>query len=94
MKNPHWFNEKIDENPLNESEKKVDDQKSNSLLVLKNQLAVLSKLYRNELELRSASPVKKRQATGGKGKQRKGVAEVQSSADEMANDSQGEELIN
>lgn len=94
MKNPQWFTEKVDENPLNESESSTDVQKSNSLAVLKNQLAVLSKLYRNELEMRPSSPVKKRKSTGGSAKKQKSGKAEHSMDDLTHDDSQGEELIN
>jgi hypothetical protein len=63
MKNPQWFTEK---NTLNDNDLLNDVQLSSSLAVLKHQLVVLSKLYRNELQSRSSTSAKKRQSAGGK----------------------------
>jgi hypothetical protein len=63
MKNPQWFTEK---NTLNDNDLLNDVQSSSSLAVLKHQLVVLSKLYRNELQSRSSTSVKKGRSTGGK----------------------------
>lgn len=63
MKNPQWFAEK---NTLSDSDLLGDVQSSSSLAVLKHQLVVLSKLYRNELQVRPSTTTKKRRSTGGK----------------------------
>jgi hypothetical protein len=63
MKNPQWFTEK---NTLNDNDLLNDVQSSSSLAVLKHQLVVLSKLYRNELEIRLSTSAKKRRSTSGK----------------------------
>ena len=63
MKNPQWFTEK---NTLNDNDLLNDVQSSSSLAVLKHQLVVLSKLYRNELQSRSTTSMKKRRSTGSK----------------------------
>ena len=54
VKNPHWFTE------TKSSDLSIDNdmnrmQSSNSLQVLKYQLSILSKLYRNELQVRQPS---------------------------------------
>lgn len=62
MKNPQWFNEKSDVLTLTEN----DVQTTNHLAILKHQLVVLSKMYRDELQIRPSEPVKKRRSTPGK----------------------------
>lgn len=62
MKNPQWFTEK---NIFNDNDLLGDVQSSSSLAVLKHQLVVLSKLYRNDLQIRPTT-TKKRRSTGGK----------------------------
>lgn len=86
IKNPQWFTDKNNSDTLNENDLLNDVQSSSSLAVLKHQLVVLSKLYRNELQARQSAPVKKRRSTGGSmGKQKKQDVETKS------NDIQGKE---
>jgi hypothetical protein len=57
VKNTHWFNEKKSSDSLTDSELLNDinrTQSSSSLQVLKHQLGILSKLYRNELQVRQS----------------------------------------
>jgi hypothetical protein len=57
VKNPHWFNDKTNSTSLTDNDLLNDvnrTQSSSSLAVLKHQLVVLSKLYRNELQIRPA----------------------------------------
>ncbi len=57
VKNNHWFNEKQSSDLLTDSELLNDinrTQSSSSLQVLKHQLGILSKLYRNELQVRQS----------------------------------------
>lgn len=68
MKNPQWFNEKSDALTFSDGDLLKDLQTSNSLAVLKHQLFVLSKMYRNELQSRSNEPVKKRRSAASKAK--------------------------
>lgn len=65
IKNPQWFTNKSDADLL------PDFQSSNGLAVLKQQLVVLSKSYRNQLQVRSSKGTsnKKRQSTSNKSKQ-------------------------
>jgi len=55
VKNAHWFNDKKSSDSLNDNDLLNDinrTQSSSSLQVLKHQLGILSKLYRNELQVR------------------------------------------
>jgi len=86
IKNPQWFTEKNNSDTLNDNDLLNDVQSSSSLAVLKHQLVVLSKLYRNELQARQSAPVKKRRSTGGSvGKQKK---------QDIHDEDEGEELLN
>lgn len=59
-----------------------DVQSSNSLAVLKHQLVVLSKMYRNELQVRPGEPVRKRRSTPANANK----------GETVNNDSHGEEM--
>jgi hypothetical protein len=91
-KNPQWFKD-----TLNDTDLLNDVQSSSSLAVLKHQLVVLSKLYRNELQSRESAPVKKRRSTGGSMGKRKSV-ETKNDLDEniknMSSNEEQNELIN
>jgi hypothetical protein len=65
IKNPQWFTEKSNSNTFNDNDLLNDVQSSSSLAVLKHQLVVLSKLYRDELQSRPSTLIKKRRSTGG-----------------------------
>jgi hypothetical protein len=96
MKNPQWFTEKNNSDTLNDNDLLNDVQSSSSLAVLKHQLVVLSKLYRNELQPRQSAPVKKRRSTGGSMGKRKSV-EKKANFDEenyLQDEDEEEELIN
>jgi len=57
VKNPQWFNEKKNSDSLTDNDLLNDinrTQSSSSLQVLKHQLGILSKLYRNELQVRQS----------------------------------------
>jgi hypothetical protein len=57
VKNTHWFNEKKSSDSLTDNDLLNDinrTQSSSSLQVLKHQLGILSKLYRNELQVRQS----------------------------------------
>ncbi|CAF1347847.1 unnamed protein product [Adineta steineri] len=93
-KNPQWFTEK---NTLNDNDLLNDVQSSSSLAVLKHQLVVLSKLYRNELQTRESAPVKKRRSTGGSMGKQKLIEKNQDTNGEnnnMHDEEEDEELIN
>ena len=77
MKNPQWFTEKSNSDTLNDHNLLGDVQSSSSLAVLKHQLVVLSKLYRNELQARQSASVKKRRSTGGSISKRRSVEKEQ-----------------
>jgi hypothetical protein len=87
MKNPQWFTEK---NTFNDNDLLNDVQSSSSLAVLKHQLVVLSKLYRNELQSRPSTSIKKRRSTGGSIGKRKQDNHIQADEEEE----EEEELIN
>jgi hypothetical protein len=58
VKNTHWFNEKKSSDSLTDTDFLNDVnriQSSSSLQVLKHQLGILSKLYRNELQIRQSN---------------------------------------
>ena len=58
MKNTHWFNDKKSSNSLTDPDFINDitrTQSAGSLQVLKHQLAILSKLYRKELQIRQSN---------------------------------------
>jgi len=64
IKNPQWF---TDKNSSADTNLLPNFQSSNSLAVLKHQLVVLSKTYRNQLQVRSSSTTsKKRQSNKSK----------------------------
>ena len=66
MKNPQWFADKNSSSDnLNDADLLSNVQSSSSLAVLKHQLVVLSKLYRNELQARPSASGKNRRSTGG-----------------------------
>ncbi|CAF5195656.1 unnamed protein product [Rotaria magnacalcarata] len=73
IKNSQWFSEKNNCDTLNENDLLNDVQSSSSLAVLKHQLVVLSRLYRNELQARASAAVKKRRSTAGSVGKRKSV---------------------
>ena len=82
MKNPQWFTEK---STFNDNDLLGDVQSSSSLAVLKHQLVVLSKLYRNELQARpstTSTTPKKRRSTGRKHDRRKAEEEEEDDDDE------------
>ncbi|CAF0744716.1 unnamed protein product [Rotaria sordida] len=101
IKNPQWFTEKNNTDTLNDNDLLNDVQSSSSLAVLKHQLVVLSKLYRNELQARQSAPVKKRRSTAGSNVGKQKSIEKKQDLDEKLNDiqdkeqqQQQEELIN
>lgn len=58
VKNTHWFNDKKSSNTLTDPDFINDitrTQSAGSLQVLKHQLAILSKLYRKELQIRQSN---------------------------------------
>jgi hypothetical protein len=64
VKNPHWFNMKSSADILNDHDW-LNDTSTNTVHALKQQLVVLSKLYRNELQTRPASlSIVKQKSTG------------------------------
>jgi hypothetical protein len=90
MKNPHWFTDKNDADSFNDGDFLADVQSSSSLAVLKHQLVVLSKLYRNQLQARTLSPVKNRRSTASNtGKQKSG--RNKHDIDPVTNNSQDDE---
>ncbi|CAF1185720.1 unnamed protein product [Adineta ricciae] len=90
MKNPQWFADKNSSSDnLNDADLLNNVQSSSSLAVLKHQLVVLSKLYRNELQARPSASGKNRRSTGG-GK-RKSVEKKHNIEEE--NDVDDEELL-
>ncbi|CAF3531894.1 unnamed protein product [Rotaria sp. Silwood1] len=90
IKNPQWFTEKTNTDTLNDNDLLNDVQSSSSLAVLKHQLVVLSKLYRNELQARQSAPVKKRRSTAGSIGKQKSIEKKQDFDDKL-NDIQGKE---
>ena len=100
MKNPQWFSEKNASDTLNDNDLLNDVQSSGSLAVLKHQLVVLSKLYRDELQSRQSGPVKKRRSTGGSVGKQKLLAKKQDLSEETneingdEEEDDDEELIN
>ena len=96
MKNPQWFTEKNSSDTLNDNDLLHDVQSSSSLAVLKHQLVVLSKLYRNELQPRLSAPTKNRRSAGGSGSKRKSVEKKQDfeEANNMDDDEEEEQLVN
>jgi hypothetical protein len=96
MKNPQWFTEKNNSDTFNDNDLLNDVQSSSSLAVLKHQLVVLSKLYRNELQARLSAPVKKRRSTGGSIAKQKLIEKKQDLDGDNNNidDEEEEELIN
>ncbi|CAF2533376.1 unnamed protein product [Rotaria sp. Silwood2] len=90
IKNPQWFTEKNNMDTLNDNDLINDVQSSSSLAVLKHQLVVLSKLYRNELQARQSAPVKKRRSTAGSVGKQKSIEKKQD-LDDKLNDMQNKE---
>ncbi|UJR37681.1 hypothetical protein I4U23_030376 [Adineta vaga] len=94
MKNPQWFSDKNSSDTLNETDLLNNVQSSSSLAVLKHQLVVLSKLYRNELQVRPSASAKNRRSTGTGGGKRKSMEKKQDFEEEINMDDDEEELIN
>lgn len=98
VKNPQWFAEKHASDTLNDNDLLNDVQSSSSLAVLKHQLVVLSKLYRNELQIRQSAPVKQRRSTGGSIEKRKSVEKKHNingdHVDMHGNEQHEKELVN
>ncbi|CAF1370201.1 unnamed protein product [Rotaria magnacalcarata] len=89
IKNSQWFSEKNNCDTLNENDLLNDVQSSSSLAVLKHQLVVLSRLYRNELQARASAAVKKRRSTAGSVGKRKSVEKKH--LDEKIDDAEGKQ---